>query len=120
MQIRVFSTVVALPVALGLGPAGRSGQNTLRRFFPADEAFVGPHVAPISVTSAIGDSELVQVAVNRLERLCALQIEDDIRVAKLHRLSAQNLVVLSKQAAAPEIGDDRLDQVLGPTRKGSI
>src|SRR6201995_4607270 len=32
--------------------------------FAADEAFVGPHVAPVAVAAAIGDSEVIKIGVD--------------------------------------------------------
>src|SRR5262249_6616395 len=44
------------------------------------EAFVRPQVAPVSIAPAIGDTDIIEIAVNSLECSCTVEVEDDVSV----------------------------------------
>ena len=96
-----------------LGSTRRCMQGAFRRLFPALEAFVCPHVAPLSVTPTVGYSQLIKVAVYGFERGRAIEVENDVGISELHRLLAQDLIVFPEEATTTEIPDDRFNQVLG-------
>ena len=58
--------------------------------FSANEALVRPHVAPVSVASAVGDPDFVEIAVDGLKSIRALKVEDDVGVLQQHRLSGKD------------------------------
>src|SRR5579864_3222243 len=88
--------------------------------FPALETLVRPHVTPVSVPTTIGDTEIIEIAVHRLECIGALEVKDDVSVRKQHRLTRENLVFLPEQTAAAEIPDDRLNPVLRRACEGLV
>ncbi len=96
-----------------LGSTSRCMQGAFRRLFAALETFVGPHVAPLSITPTVGDPKLIEVAVYGFERGRAIKVENDVGISELHRLPAQDLVVVSEEATATKIRDDGFNQVLG-------
>src|SRR6267154_2139979 len=98
----IFSPRALFPLLHGHGGGcGRALQNLLSRILAALERFVRPHVAPLSVPAAIADSELVEIAVYRLECGRTIKVEDDVRVAKRRRLAKQHAILLFDQADTP-------------------
>src|SRR5690348_3850734 len=88
--------------------------------FPALETLVRPHVTPVSVPTTIGDTEIIEIAVDGLKGIRALQVEDDVSVRKQHRLTRENLIFLSEEAAPAEIPDDRLNPVFRCACEGLV
>src|SRR5437867_1773060 len=76
------------------------------------EALIRPQVSPVSIAPAIGDTEIIEIAVDRLEGSRTVEVEDDVSVWEQHRASAQDTVVLAEVTAAAEIPEDRLNPVI--------
>jgi hypothetical protein len=56
------------------------------RLVPALEAFARSHVAPVSIPATVSDSNVVEIAMHRLERLRALKVKDNVGLFEEHRL----------------------------------
>jgi hypothetical protein len=54
-------------IGLELGSTRRFMQGALCRLFSALEAFICPHVAPLSISPAVGDAKLIKVALYGFE-----------------------------------------------------
>src|SRR5512145_1780796 len=80
------TTFIGLPLA---------AQGLLGRPLAAQERLVSPDVRPVSVTPAVPDAHVVQVAVYGLERVGPLQVEDHVRVLDVDRVLEQDLVRLA-------------------------
>ena len=76
------------------------------------EALIRPQVSPVSIAPAIGDTEIIEIAVNSLECSRTVEVEDDVGVWEQHRASAQETVVLAEVTTAAEIPEDRLNPVI--------
>src|SRR5262249_61516531 len=94
---------------------GRHGP--FRGLLSALEALVRPHVAPVSVAPAVGDSQIIEVAVDGLEGAGPLQVEDYICIFQQPRTAEHNLIFLQNQTHAAQVPNDRLDPVLRSTRQ---
>ena len=79
----------------------------------ADEGLVGPDVRPVAIAAAVGEADLVEVAVHGRECLGTLEVEDDVGVRDVHGVREEDRVLLAQDAAAEEAVDDRLDALLG-------
>src|SRR6266446_2109917 len=89
------------------------GKSLIRGQLPALKALVCPHIPPISIASAVGDTEIVKIAVDRLKGSRAIEVENDIGVGEQHRLAAQDTVILAEDATATEIANHGLNPVIG-------
>src|SRR5262249_12604638 len=94
---------------------GRHGP--FRGLLSALEALVRPHVAPVSVAPAVGNSQIFEVAVDGLEGAGPLQVEDYICIFQQPRTAEHNLIFLQNQTHAAQVPNDRLDPVLRSTRQ---
>src|SRR5262249_60407 len=90
-----------------------SGQSRFRGPLPALEALICPQVAPISIASAIVDTEIVEIAVDRFQSSRAVEVEDDIGIREQHCFPAQDAVVLAEDPTTTKIVDDGLNPVFG-------
>lgn len=90
-----------------------SGQSRFRGPLPALEALICPQVAPISIASAIVDTEIVEIAVDRFQSSRAVEVEDDIGITEQHCFPAQDAVVLAEDPTTTKIVDDGLNPVFG-------
>ena len=81
-------------------------QYPLRGILTAQKGRVRPQIAPIAVTPAVGDAQVVQVPVHRTQRLWAIQIKDNVAVGNQHGLPEHNRVVFPDQPAAAQAVDD--------------
>src|ERR1700719_4729542 len=73
----------------------RRNQSPFRGLFPPIEALVGPHVSPVSVPPAVGDTLFIEIAMNRGQSRGSIEIEDHIGIAQEHRLATQHAVVFA-------------------------
>src|SRR5215813_3367766 len=89
----------------------RKCQSFLRSLLTAFEAFVGPHVGPLTVPTAIGNSKFIQVAVYSFEGSRPIEIKNHVCKWDQHRFLAKYLVVVPKESAPSKICYDRLDPV---------
>src|SRR5262249_11512703 len=94
---------------------GRHGP--FRGLLSALQALVRPHVAPVSVATAVGNSQIIEVAVDGLEGAGPLQVEDYICIFQQPRTAEHNLIFLQNQTHAAQVPNDRLDPVLRSTRQ---
>src|SRR5437868_1250918 len=81
-------------------------QSLLSRLFAADKRFVRPHIAPISVTPAVGDADIIEVSVNLIQRGAALEVKNDICIAQQHCLATQDVVAIAEYSATAEVSDN--------------
>src|SRR5690349_2715511 len=110
----------SLPAALIFSPCRvslrwrmrRPVEDAGRRFFAAEEGLVGPGVVPIAVATAILDADVAQIGVDERDRRRAVVVVDHIGVAVDRGVLEQDAVAVADEAAAPQIGDRRLDIVL--------
>src|SRR5882724_10846002 len=90
-------------------PSGK--QSSFCSLFTALEALIGPHVSPVPVPPAVGDTEFIEIAMNRGQSRGSIEIEDHVGVAQEHRLATEHAVVFAEKTAATQIPDYRLNAV---------
>src|SRR5262249_52602238 len=86
--------------------AGRSLAKCLPRgYFTAQERFIGPRMIPVAISPTVVDSDVVQKAVHSPQRPCPIEIEDYVGVATDHSILQQDGVLLTNEAAPPQVRD---------------
>ncbi len=58
------------------------GQGALGGQLAALETLIRPHVSPVSVSSTIGDTQIIEVAMDRFECSRTIKVEDNVGVSQ--------------------------------------
>lgn len=96
-----------------LGAPLQPVHTDVRCALAAEESLVGPDVAPVAEAAAVGDVHVVQIAVDGLDRLRQVVVEDDVGDRQEHRALVVNLGAELDKPRPDEAVDRRLDPALG-------